>query len=52
MAGIKLARLEESGAHPHSSYTEFLRELVAKLLSTPGVVVHEDRKTRAAVIKT
>ena len=52
MAGIKLARLDESGAHPHSSYTEFLRELVAKLLSTLGVVVHADKKTKAVAIKT
>ena len=52
MAGIRLARLDESGAHPHSSYTEFLRELVAKLVSTLGVVVHADKKTKAVVIKT
>jgi len=52
MAGIRLARLDESGAHPHSSYTEFLSELVAKLLSIPGVVVHPDKKAIAVAINT
>jgi len=56
MAGIKLVRLEVSGAHPHSSYTEFLRELTAKLLSTKELlgtveVVHDVEETRAAAIK-
>jgi hypothetical protein len=51
MAGIKLVSVEESGAHPHSSYTEFLRETVAKLLLTVEVA-HEDEKTRAAAIRT
>jgi hypothetical protein len=51
MAGIRLVRLEESAAHPHSSYTEFLMEVVAKLLSILEVA-HEDEKRRAAAITT
>lgn len=48
--------VEASESHPHSSYTEFLSELTANLLSMKELlstveVVHDDDETRAATVR-